>query len=98
MADVVDISETIARPIVEAMTRTAGLDDDARMKAIIAALSNALDEADFFILHKDTIARLNEAALLAQAIIRMQGEELLRLAVDGAEVNPDFLGECETVQ
>jgi hypothetical protein len=36
--------------------------------------------------------------LQAQALIQFQSEELLRLAIDGADVDPDLLGEVETLQ
>jgi len=44
------------------------------------------------------LVSLNTAMLQAQALIQMQSEELLRLAIDGADVDPDLIGVAETVQ
>lgn len=93
-----DCTALIVKPIVQALVRADALPIDDRIKAVVAALTEALSEADLYLLHGKTIEALNESTLMAQAIIRMQGEELLRLAIDGVEVDPDFLGECETMQ
>lgn len=93
-----DVLESIARPIVNEMVRSRGMDEDSRTKLVVAALVQALNSSDYFLMRRESVERLNEAALIAQAIIRMQGEELLRLAVDGADVDESLIGEVVTVQ
>lgn len=98
MSEAVDLSESIVRPVVEAMVRSRGMDEDERAKLVAGALTQAMAGSDYFLMRRESVERLNEAALIAQAIIEMQGEELLRLAADGADVDPDLIGEMVTVQ
>lgn len=94
----IDCTALIVKPIVQALVRAEGLSMDGRIKAVVDALTAALAEADIYLLHGKTIQALNESTLMAQTIIDMQGEELLRLAIDGADVDPDLIGEAVTVQ
>ncbi len=71
---------------------------EERAKLVAGALTQALAGSDYFLMRRESVERLNEAALIAQAIIEMQSEELLRLAVDGADVDPDLIGKMVTVQ
>lgn len=98
MAEVVDLSESIVRPVVEAMVRSRGMDEDERAKLVVGALTRALNGSDYFLMRRESVERLNEAALLAQAIIHVQGAELLRLSLDGADVDPGLVGEVVTAQ
>lgn len=93
-----DCTALIVKPVVQALVRADALPIDDRIKAVVDALTDALSQADLYLLHGKTIQALNESTLMAQAIIDMQGEELLRLAIDGADVDPDLIGEVVTVQ
>jgi len=98
MAEAVDLSEALIKPIVLAMVQSAGMDEDKRAKFIALTLSDAINAADLYLMQGATLVSLNTAMLQAQALIQMQSEELLRLAIDGADVDPDLIGVAETVQ
>ena len=93
-----DASEILLRPIVTAMVRSRGMEEDARARFVMQAFADSLTGSNWFLLHQDTMVLMNNAMLEAQCIMRMQQEELLRLACDGADVDPDLLGEVETMQ
>jgi len=98
MAEAVDLSEALIRPVVLAMVQSAGMDEDKRAKLIASTLAQAIDTADLYLMQGATLASLNTAMLQAHAIIQAQSEELLRLAVDGADVDESLIGTMETVQ
>jgi hypothetical protein len=83
-----------------AVVQSEGMGVADRAKFVTKALADAINGAEYFLLHRLTVEALNEAMLQAQALIQIQHEELLRLALDGAEVDPDILDgfESETVQ
>ena len=91
-------SEALRRPIVQAMIQSRGMDEDARARFVMDRFSAEIMAGGWLLMHRDVIERLNAAMLEAQAVIQLQEAELRRLAENGAEVAPGFLGELETVQ
>jgi hypothetical protein len=98
MTEAVDLSEALIKPVVLAMVQSAGMDEDKRAKLIASTLAQAIDTADLYLMQGATLASLNEAMLQAHAIIQAQSEELLRFAIDGADVDADLIRTMETVQ
>lgn len=98
MTEIADVSEALIRPVAMAVVQSEGMDVADRAKFVTKALADAINGADYFLLHRLTVEALNTAMLQAQALIQFQSEELLRLAIDGADVDPDLIGVAETVQ
>jgi len=98
VTEISDVSEVLIRPVAMAVVQSEGMDVADRAKFVTKALADAINGAEYFLLHRLTVEALNEAMLQAQALIQFQSEELLRLAIDGADVDPDLLGEVETLQ
>lgn len=98
MTEIADVSEVLIRPVAMAVVQSEGLDVADRARFVTKALADAINGADYFLLHRLTVEALNTAMLQAQALIQFQSEELLRLAIDGADVDPDLLGGVETLQ
>jgi hypothetical protein len=51
------------------------MEEDARARFVMDSFANAIMEGGWLLMHRDTIARLNEATLGAQAIIQAQEKE-----------------------
>lgn len=93
-----DLYDAFFAPVHEAMVDSKGDRETLRAEKVVSAFLKAIPEADYFLIHRDVIVKMNEAMLAAQAYIQIQKEELLRLAIDGAEVSECLLGSMETVQ
>lgn len=93
-----ELYEAFFTPVHEAMIESKGDREALRAEKVVAAFLKAIPEADYFLIHRDVMVKMNDAMLAAQAYIQLQKEELLRLAIDGAEVSECLLGSTETVQ
>lgn len=65
-------------PVHEAMVESKGDREALRAEKVVSAFLKAVHEADYFLIHRDVMVKMNGAMLAAQAYIRLQKEELLR--------------------
>ncbi|ABS68854.1 hypothetical protein Xaut_3626 [Xanthobacter versatilis] len=93
-----ELYDAFFAPVHDAMVESKGDRETLRAEKVVSAFLKAIPEADYFLIHRDVMVKMNGAMLAAQAYIRLQKEELLRLAIDGAEVNVGLLGEMEPLQ
>lgn len=98
MTEIADVSESIIQPVITAMIQSQGMEEDRRAAYVADALASAINGSEYFMIHRECLERLNEAMIAMHALLRWQQEELLRLAIDGADVDETMLGGMETLQ
>lgn len=98
MTEISDVSESIIQPVITAMIQSQGMEEDRRAAYVADALASAINGSEYFMIHRECLERLNDAMIAMHALLRWQQEELLRLAVDGADVDDDLLQAPDTLQ
>lgn len=98
MTEISDVSESIIQPVITAMIQSQGMEEGRRAAYVADALAGAINGSEYFMIHRECLERLNEAVVAMHALLRWQQEELLRLAVDGADVDADLIQAPNTLQ